>query len=449
MGIFVTPKLPAHDVFSHRCVFLSRARASFRERVSSLSLLLISEQQLAHFKTATMSNDEKTTTTAAPEVDNKEGEESKQIIDAEQTKSKENDAADNGKTQQVDPAETKEETPSAAVAPAAAAPVKAAKPTIHKLDFEKDVVYLYQFSRAGNIPSPSSFCLKVETWLRMAGIKYENVDHKMKFRSAKGQLPFVELNGEEIADSAVIIKEVGRNFNTDLDSHLSSEQRNLAHASITMLENHFHWVDTYWRTKNPDAMLQGYKIDLQNFIGSKLPASILKLVYRFTLKRRGMKKVRATGIGVHTPEEIIQMGKDDLQVLTDMLGDKPFFFGEEPTTLDVVAFSNIAQLVVVEKEVAHPLRDWLLENAQNLVQHFEKMKEKYYPDWEELCRTLDMNTHIPKPVVEEKEPEKVEEKKEEEKKEEDKEKVEDEKEKEKEVEEKSTTETEEKPKETK
>lgn len=69
----------------------------------------------------------------------------------------------------------------------------------------------------------------------------QNVDHKMKFRSAKGQLPFVELNGEEIADSAVIIKEVGRNFNADLDSHLSSEQRNVAHASITMLENHYHW----------------------------------------------------------------------------------------------------------------------------------------------------------------------------------------------------------------
>ena len=47
---------------------------------------------------------------------------------------------------------------------------------------------------------------------------------------------------------------------------------------------------------------------------------------------------------------------------------------------------------------------------------------RYYPDWEEMCRTLDMNTHIPKPVVEEKEAEKVEQK-EEEKKEEDKEKV--------------------------
>lgn len=39
-----------------------------------------------------------------------------------------------------------------------------------------------------------------------------------------------------------------------------------------------------------------------------------------------------------------------------------------------------------------------------------------------MCDTLDMNTHIPKPVIEEKEPEKVEQK-EEDKKEEDKEKV--------------------------
>jgi len=47
---------------------------------------------------------------------------------------------------------------------------------------------------------------------------------------------------------------------------------------------------------------------------------------------------------------------------------------------------------------------------------------RYYPDWQEMCDTLDMNTHLPKPVKEEKETEKVEQK-EEEKKEEDKEKV--------------------------
>jgi hypothetical protein len=50
---------------------------------------------------------------------------------------------------------------------------KIAPPTVHKQDFVKDVVYLYQFSRCPTVPSCSPFCLKVETFLRMAGITYE------------------------------------------------------------------------------------------------------------------------------------------------------------------------------------------------------------------------------------------------------------------------------------
>ena len=120
-----------------------------------------------------MSNDEKTTV-AAPvdsvqQVNNKEVEE-KHLIE-EQAKNTEANI-DNGKsTQQVEAttdAAAKEATPN----PAPPAP-KPPKPAVHKVDFEKNVVYLYQFSRTKNIPSPSPFCLKVETWLRMAEIKYE------------------------------------------------------------------------------------------------------------------------------------------------------------------------------------------------------------------------------------------------------------------------------------
>lgn len=60
-------------------------------------------------------------------------------------------------------------------APAAGAPAKvvSAKITVHKADFEKDIIYLYQFSRTPFLPSLSPYCLKVETWLRLAGLKYE------------------------------------------------------------------------------------------------------------------------------------------------------------------------------------------------------------------------------------------------------------------------------------
>lgn len=45
--------------------------------------------------------------------------------------------------------------------------------TVHKKDFEKDIVYLYQFVRSPTLPSLSACCLKVENWLRMNGIQYE------------------------------------------------------------------------------------------------------------------------------------------------------------------------------------------------------------------------------------------------------------------------------------
>lgn len=44
---------------------------------------------------------------------------------------------------------------------------------VRKSNWEQDVVYLYQFPRAPTLPSVSAYCLKVENYLRMTGIKYE------------------------------------------------------------------------------------------------------------------------------------------------------------------------------------------------------------------------------------------------------------------------------------
>lgn len=59
----------------------------------------------------------------------------------------------------------------------AAAPAKSEAPAqkfnVHKTNFEKDIIYLYQFSRTPLLPSLSPYCLKVETWLRLVALKYE------------------------------------------------------------------------------------------------------------------------------------------------------------------------------------------------------------------------------------------------------------------------------------
>lgn len=90
--------------------------------------------------------------------------------------SEENNVAAETKEVQESAPETKAETKEkeAAEQPAAPAPEPPApKPVVRKTNFEKDIVYLYQFSRTPVVPSLSPYCLKVETWLRLAGLKYE------------------------------------------------------------------------------------------------------------------------------------------------------------------------------------------------------------------------------------------------------------------------------------
>ena len=66
---------------------------------------------------------------------------------------------------------------------------------------------------------------------------------------------------------------------------------------------------------------------------------------------QGLKRVRSNGMGVHTAEEIETFGKKDLLTLSEMLGEKEFFFGSEPAMLDLVVFSQVGQLVMVDSEV--------------------------------------------------------------------------------------------------
>jgi Glutathione S-transferase N-terminal domain len=188
-------------------------------------------------------------------------------------------------------------------------------------------------------------------------LSFQNVDHKFKFHSKKGQLPFIELNGQQIGDSTTIIKELSQRFEKDIDAGLTKEQKNISHAMISMVENHLTFVILSWRAKNPGEMINGYKINFQQSLGSKIPNAILSFFFRLNYGHRvtwnkgswkqtfltliyfkASKIVKAQGIGVHKPDEIVELGKEDLTTLSELLADKPFFFGDEPSLVFLIFF---------------------------------------------------------------------------------------------------------------
>ena len=131
---------------------------------------------------------------------------------------------------------------------------------------------------------------------------------------------------------------------------------------------------THWMNRDVDNAIKGYNINLQNMMGSKMPNSVLQMVVKHTYFRKSAKRVKAAGFGGYTNDEMDAMGQRDLKVLSEQLGDKQFFFGDEPRSLDLKAFVALALLLNVEAEVACPLRDYVDAECKNLAGVFNRMK---------------------------------------------------------------------------
>ncbi|EFO17119.1 hypothetical protein LOAG_11383 [Loa loa] len=116
-----------------------------------------------------------------------------------------------------------------------------------KDNYKEGMVYLYQFPRIKYAPTISPFCLKLETWLRMADIKYENVC-SWTIRSLEGTLPFLEYNGKEYPDSTLAIRDMTRIFAKEsMENHLNDEQKATVRAFESMAENSLIMTVGYFR----------------------------------------------------------------------------------------------------------------------------------------------------------------------------------------------------------
>ena len=298
------------------------------------------------------------------------------------------------------------------------------KPTVFKKDWEEGKVYLYQTNRTPRIPSIVPKELKVESFLKLHGIPYENVNHNSRISLKKVRMPYIELNGEEVADVDLLLH-IAEKYEKNPTGHLTPEQVNIEHAMIKMVENHLYWAIISWRTEFMENTIKSYKINLSHYLDSKLPPALLNLHYKMNVAKKMQKKTKSQGFS-----DLNKLAEQDMKVLSEMLGDKMFIFGEEPSMLDLAVFSVLAQLVMVDEEVTCPLRDHMKENYNNLMELVTRVKDKCWAEhWDmAIGDNLDLNPHIPKPEPAEEKPEEKEEEKAEEKKEETEDKKEEEKE---------------------
>merc|ERR1719507_2635700 len=211
----------------------------------------------------------------------------------------------------------------------------------------------------------------------------------------------MELDAEQKNIQHAMISLATKEEKMVMPMELDAEQKNIQHAMISLAEKNIHFAILSWQCSNLENTLKGYNINLQTYLNSKAPLALLKLFFKNNFCKSGIKMVKSNGFSTSTSEEIEQLAKNDLKVLGEMLGEKEFFFGNAASLLDLVVFSHLAQLTVVEESVACPLRDHIKAEHENLIGLVDRMKNLTWgEDWAIATEKLDRNPHIPKPIEE-------------------------------------------------
>ena len=231
------------------------------------------------------------------------------------------------------------------------------------------MIRLYVFpANLKGTPNASSFCLKLEAALRLAGVPHQVWYETDPGNAPKGKLPFIEIEGKRIGDSALILEHLRETLGVDLDRGLSETERAQSHMLQRMLDERLYWVLVHSRW-----------IEEENWpVVKKLFFRALPFPLSLIVPQMARKSVRAAlaahGIGRHTVEEIYALGGQDLAAMAAMLGDKPFYFGDKPTLADVSVYATLVN--IVGPDLDSPLKEAALRH-DNLLRHTERMGEIY------------------------------------------------------------------------
>lgn len=206
--------------------------------------------------------------------------------------------------------------------------------------------------------------MKVEVYLKLARLPYRRVMGDPR-KAPKGKLPYIEHDGIVVCDSTAIIEHLERTSTEPFDAGTTEDEKARAHVIGRLFDEGLYFVAlwTRWIDERGWAVVRTVFDDL-------VPAPIRWAVVRVV--RRGVaRSLIGQGTGRHAPEEIFELGRRDLEALSTLLGDRPYFLGERMRTIDITAYAFLGN--IVRFDVDTPLRDVALSKT-NLVAFVERME---------------------------------------------------------------------------
>jgi len=231
------------------------------------------------------------------------------------------------------------------------------------------MITLFAGGAGFGLPEISPFCMKTEAQLQMAGLVYSK-QRTNPTASPKGQMPFIDDDGELVADSHFIRLHIERKYRFDFDAHLSDLERGQAWAIERMLENHFYWAVVQARWLIPENFAKGPTMFFES-----IPAAFRDQARAEAISRVA-DRVLSSGLTRHTLSEQLDLATRTLCALSLQLDAKPYLFGNEPCGADATAFGMLASALTPFFDSALQRR---VEEFDNLAAYVGRLMAQFYP----------------------------------------------------------------------
>jgi len=222
---------------------------------------------------------------------------------------------------------------------------------------------VFTFSPAWGLPTSGPFPLKLIKWLDLSGLPYRQVYEDNSMKGPKKKSPWIELDGEAIADSELIIETLAHRSGFDVDHGLTSEQRALSHAVRRMLEEHLHMIFEYELFVHPAGVAEAMSL-----VGT-IPKPMKGVALRYMLSHM-KRQLHARGIARHDGETIARKGRADIDALEATLGDKAFLVADRPSMADVTAYGFVRPMSLWPMRT--PVAEYV-KSRRRLVAYLERL----------------------------------------------------------------------------
>jgi glutathione S-transferase len=234
------------------------------------------------------------------------------------------------------------------------------------------MITLYGFGAGFGLPEISPFVTKSEVQLKMAGLAYRK-QRAMPPASPKGQLPYIEDDGRNIADSTFIRAHIEGKYGFDFDAGLSQTNRAQAWAFERMIEHHVYWAMVGARWVDPDNFARGPA----HFFDGAPEDRREKL--REDAQFRVAENYLLSGLGRHAPDDDVELAIRSIFALSVQLGDKPYLMGDKPCGMDATAFGALSGILTPFFESKLRAK---AEQYENLAAYVDRMMGQYFPEFE-------------------------------------------------------------------